>query len=191
MRKLLAILFLGLILFSGFGYRLVFRSLEEKSEQTLVAALDRAQFAKSNLLTVRIPLDLPYQTNWSNPQRYDDELVIDGRIYQTVDRKVEDGYLIVQLIPNERKMGIRDLQQALTQQLLDLNADENTPASKSPVKSFKVQISDWEEIQSVQHGFAGSLTASILHPFHPAFTAQDPLSELLRPPHWLKDALSL
>ena len=182
MRKLLAILFLGLILFSGFGYRLVFRSMEQRTDESLVAALDRGQYASSNLLTVRIPLDLPYQTNWSNAQRYDDELVIDGRIYQTVDRKVEDGYLVVQLIPNERKMGIRDLQQALAQQMLDLNSDENTPASKMPIKSYKVQISDWESNWTDDHQAFSLNCPNILNPYNPPFHLQSPISELLRPP---------
>lgn len=182
MRKLLAILFLGLILFSGFGYRLVFRSMEAQADRSLTAELDRSQHPTTNVLTVRIPLDLPYQTNWSNAQRYDDELVIDGRIYQTVDRKVEDGYLIVQLIPNERKMGIRDLQQALAQQLLDLNTNDSSPASKAPIKSFKVQISDWESNWMDDHQVFSLNCPNILNPYTPHFHLQRPISELLRPP---------
>lgn len=156
--------------------------MEERADESLVAALDRGQYETSNTFTLRIPLDLPYQTNWSNAQRYDDELVIDGRIYQTVDRKVEDGYLIVQLIPNERKMGIRGVQQALAQQLLDLNTDESTPASKAPIKTFKVQISDWESNATEDLQAIASNLPNVLNPSEPSFQLQDSLSELLRPP---------
>ena len=60
MKRLSAILFLAILLFNFYGYRLMLQYMHGRQASLLEAQLDRQQYNESDLLSLKIPLDLPY-----------------------------------------------------------------------------------------------------------------------------------
>lgn len=104
MRKIAAILFLTLFLFNLIGYRCLSYYLQQKEKDRFEAGLDKQEYNENDLITLKVPLYMPYQTPWSQFERIDGEITIDGIIYKYVKRKIEDGQLILLCLPNYKKM---------------------------------------------------------------------------------------
>ena len=93
-----------------------------------------------------MPLDLPYQTDWKDFERYDGEVTVDGQHYKYVKRKVQDGMLVVKCIPNENKHRIESAREQFFQLANDLqntNSSKKTDSSKPPL--VKNNITECEE----------------------------------------------
>ena len=104
MKKATALFFITLFLFNLFGYRLLVEYMQHKASDQLEAKLDKNLYDESQLIELKVPINLPYQTNWSAYQRFDGEIEIDGIMYKYVKRKVANDTLYVMCIPNTKKM---------------------------------------------------------------------------------------
>src|SRR5580765_5608836 len=93
-----------ILLFNFVGYRFVVNYMQQKSDAQLEARLDKDQYEESQLVELKIPLNLPYQTSWSAYVRYDGEIQLDGISYKYVSRKLSNDTLYIKCIPNTKKM---------------------------------------------------------------------------------------
>ncbi len=107
LRKIAAILLLGILFFNWFGYRLLADLLQQQADIELEARLDQNDYDESQLVEMRVTLNLPYQTNWTDFERVDGEIEIEGIHYKYVKRKVQDGQLVLLCVPNEAKMRLQ------------------------------------------------------------------------------------
>lgn len=165
LKKLAAILLIGVFTFNWFGYRLLTDYLQHKADKTLEAQLDRHEYDESQLLEMRIPLNMPYQTASSGFERIDGEIEIDGIHYKYVKRKVDNGELVLLCLPNHKKMKLQSARSEFFQLVNDLNNpvqnNESSPAPsfKSPVTEYWQENNDWQipaaEIKPVQHFIIG------------------------------------
>lgn len=73
------------------------------------ASLDNNTYDETDLITLRIPLHMPYQTEDDSFERVSGEFRFEGRIYQFVKRKVSHGDLILLCLPDVQKMNINKL----------------------------------------------------------------------------------
>ncbi len=104
MKKLTAIFFLFIFLFNIGGYRLWFYYSQQISDERLEVSLDKNEYNEADLVTIKIPISLPYQTNWKEFERIDGDVNLNGKIYKYVKRKVHNGELILLCIPDHNKM---------------------------------------------------------------------------------------
>lgn len=104
LKKLTALFFIVLFLFNLFGYRLVVRCMQMKVSNQLEISIDNNLYQNSQLVQLKVPLHLPYQTNWSAFQRVNGELEIDGIMYKYVKRKIANDTLYLICILNSKKM---------------------------------------------------------------------------------------
>ena len=88
MKGFAAAIILFILCFNWFGYSTVVFLMQQKADVQLEASLDTKSIKESELFEIKIPLHLPYQTNWANYERYDGEVKLDGTIYKYVKRKV-------------------------------------------------------------------------------------------------------
>jgi hypothetical protein len=107
LKQLAAILLLGILFFNWFGYRLLADLLQQKADIELEARLDQHDYDEAQLIEMRVTLNLPYQTNWTDFERVDGEIEINGIHYKYVKRKVQDGQLVLLCLPNETKMRLQ------------------------------------------------------------------------------------
>jgi hypothetical protein len=104
LKKTTAILFFALFLFNLAGYKCWFYYLQQKEQSSLESRLDKEDYNERDLIRFTVPLNMPYQSSWTDFERVDGEVTINGIIYKYVKRKVEDGKLIVLCLPNYKKM---------------------------------------------------------------------------------------
>lgn len=106
MKKLSAILLIALFLFNLFGYRVLFNYEQQQSDILLEATLDKQDYNDADLITIKVPLSLPYVNNQQSFERVDGEITVNGKILKYVKRRITDGNLILLCLPDHNKMRI-------------------------------------------------------------------------------------
>lgn len=145
MKKLASILLLGILLFNWVGYRLVSHYLEQKANSNLEALIDKNDYDESQLIEIRVPINIPYQTDWKEFERYDGEVEIDGIHYKYVKRKIQDGALVLLCLPNKAKMNLQTAREDFFKLVNDLQqtSSKSKPSNSSSIKNFTTEY--WKE----------------------------------------------
>jgi hypothetical protein len=104
LKKLAAILLICLFLFNLFGYQILYSYVQQQSDVTLEHNLDQNAYNENELITLTIPLSMPYQHNSDGFERFHGEITLNGNIYEYVKRKYCDGKIIFLCLPNHNKM---------------------------------------------------------------------------------------
>ena len=81
--------------------------LEEKATQRLDQKLETGDYDEASLVEVKIPLQLPYYTNWSQYERHYGETEWNGKHYQYVKRKLFNDTLYLLCIAHTEKNNIQ------------------------------------------------------------------------------------
>ncbi len=103
LKKITAILLILLLFFNWYGYRLVLSLLQDHADQKLEFRIDNNDYDESQLIEIRVALNMPYQERFTDFERHYGELTIDGIVYTYVKRKMEGDILILKCIPNHSK----------------------------------------------------------------------------------------
>ena len=127
MKKLAAILLIALFIFNLFGYRILYYFAQQESDINLEKALDKDQYSEEDLITIKIPLSVPYQVERKDFERFDGEIKLNGKIYKYVKRKVCDGNLVLLCLPDHNKMRLETAKNDLFKNSNDL---QNTSSKK-------------------------------------------------------------
>jgi hypothetical protein len=160
LRKILAILLLGVHLFNLGGYRLVFSQLESKFGTQMVAKIDRSEYNDKDLIEVKVPVNLPYHTNWQDFERYDGEIQIAGVHYSYVKRKLQNDTLILMCIPNTDKMKLFNARETFFSFVNDMQQTESSKQIPLPVKPVKIFMAEYVPDQN-DFSFAGPMMPRI------------------------------
>jgi len=127
LKKFTAIFFLLLFAFNWFGYRLVYEYLQQKSNENLEALFDQNLYNESELVELKIAINLPYQTSRTTFERCDGEINIDGTIYKYVKRKLSNDTLYLMCLKNNDKMNLEKAKNNIYKLANDLKQnDQNT-----------------------------------------------------------------
>ena len=167
--------------FNWFGYRLLTDYLQHRADQRLEARFDLNDYDESQLLEMRVALNMPYQAQSSDFERIDGEIEIDGIQYKYVKRKIEMGELVLLCLPNHSKMQLKAAKNNFFQLVNDLqnpsqnNSSQTGSSFKSPVTEYWQQQNDWviQAFEGVTHEY---VAARKLMPATPVLTtpAQPP-----------------
>lgn len=145
MKKLVAILLLLLFLFNLVGYRLWFNYAQQQSDIQLAASLDRHQYNDADLIAIKVPLSMPYQTVQSNYERVDGEIKIDGKIYKYVKRRIVNGELELLCLPDQNKMRLQNAKNDFFKTTNDITASSSKKSDNGKTNIFKNLTSDYEQ----------------------------------------------
>lgn len=119
---------------------------QQHADAKLEAQLDNSNYNEASLIELKVPLNLPYQTDWEDFERYDGEVTVDGQHYKYVKRKVQDGMLVLKCIPNESKHRIESARDQFFQLANDLQSNDGAKKSDAPKHSMaKNNITECEE----------------------------------------------
>lgn len=163
---------IAVFFFNWFGYRLLTGYLQHKADRQLEAQLDRNEYDESQLIEMRVPLNMPYQTQSSGFERIDGEIEIEGTHYKYVKRKIEKGELVLLCLPNHSKMQLKSAADEFYQLVNDLqnpvqNKDSSpAPSLKSPVTEYWQQQNDWEihTVEGMYNQYVVTGAAMLLSP---------------------------
>jgi hypothetical protein len=144
-RKIAAILLICLLVFNWYGYRFVTGYFQKKADTQLEAKIDVNDYDESQLIEIRVALDIPYQNSSSGFERHYGEIELNGKIYAYVKRKVEDGYLVLKCIPNTVKQNIRNADNILFTANNGLDQEHNGKNNSPLSNIFKSMFSDYDD----------------------------------------------
>jgi len=140
LKQVTAIFFLILFAFNWFGYRLYYDYLQHKTNENLEALIENNSYDESQLMELKIPIHLPYQTNWTSYQRYDGEIKLNGTIYKYVKRKLSNDTLYLMCLPNSNKMRLETAKNdffKISNDLAQNDHSKKTDNSKSVFKNLQ------------------------------------------------------
>jgi hypothetical protein len=107
LKKIAAILLIALLFFNWYGYRIVMGIMAKDADQQLELQLDNNEYDESQLIEVRVALNIPYQNDQAEFERHYGEMEVEGKYYTYVKRKIENGFLVLKCIPNSSKEKIK------------------------------------------------------------------------------------
>ena len=122
------------LLFNLFGYHMVIDLLQQKADTKLEALLDNSIYDESQLVEIRIPMNMPYQQRYTEFERHYGEIEIEGKSYTYVKRKIEGDMLILKCIANQSKEELKNIKNDWTK--ANSSADMDHPGKNPPQKSF-------------------------------------------------------
>jgi hypothetical protein len=137
LKKIASILLLGMLLFNWCGYRWVINYLQKDADLQLEARLDKNDYDESQLIEIKVPIHMPYQSDWAAFERYDGEIEVNGIHYKYVKRKVQDGQLVLKCIPNATKQRLETVKDDLFKLVNDLQQDH---AAKKPAAPNSILV---------------------------------------------------
>ena len=145
MKRLSAILLLGIFSFNIFGYRIVASFLESQQNQQMELAIDENDYIENQLISIKQPTNLPYYTNSFDFHRIDGEVKIDGIIYKYVKCRIYNDSLELLCLPNTGKMKIQAAKADFSKMASDFQQSNHNKKSSSDTKSPQKTISEYEE----------------------------------------------
>jgi hypothetical protein len=138
LKKITAILFLGIMLFNGFGYRILSNYFDQKASDHLVSLIEQNNYDESDLISVKTPINLPYYSNSPKFERVDGEMEINGIVYQYVERRVYNDSVEIRVLPNQDRLHIKNAKESFDKLASDfeqkLTEKKSVPVNKSSVK---------------------------------------------------------
>lgn len=154
MKKFSAILLIALFLFNLVGYRILFNYEQQQADRQLEASLDRQEYNDADLITIKVPLSLPYVNSQHDFERVDGEITVNGKILKYVKRKISDGNLILLCVPDHNKMRIESAKDEFFKYANDLvqNNQSKKPGNTKP-GVFKNLLSEYN-IVATEYAFA-------------------------------------
>src|SRR5687768_3191288 len=114
-----------MLVFNFCGYRLIFSYLEEKATEKLITKIDAGHYDESSLVEIKIPMQLPYYSNWSDYQPYFGETEWEGKKFQFVKRKLANDTLYLLCINDAEKNDLREAKHDFFKSVNSLQHDAN------------------------------------------------------------------
>ena len=125
------------MLFSTMGYRVVNQYMAEQSDMVLESQLDEHQYREKDLVSIKVPLTIPYYSNTKQFERVDGELKVNGIIYKYVKRRIFQDTLELLCIVNTTKMNL----QSAREQFFELCYEfQHSKTSKKTTSSVEKNI---------------------------------------------------
>lgn len=116
-------------LFNTIGYKAIFSYLEKEADSRIEAKISNIDELDKRLITVKIPINLPYHTDWSEFESVDGEMTFKNKTYKYVKRKVLRDTLILLCIDHTEKSQLQKSSADYYKKVNDLAPESN----KKPV----------------------------------------------------------
>jgi hypothetical protein len=112
----------------------MFNYMQQQSDVKMEASIDNNNYNEKDLITIKMPLSMPYQLDQKDFERVSGEVTYNGKIYKYVQRKVSNGELILQCLPDENKMKLQSAKEDFFKFANDLQ--QNNSSKKSNTSDF-------------------------------------------------------
>jgi hypothetical protein len=136
---------MSLLVFNWVGYKLLVNYLEKKADHQLESRIDVNDYDESQLLEIRVSLNLPYQNTWTEFERCYGEIEIDGNYYTYVKRKIEQDALVLKCIANRKKQTIKNTGNILFKAINGIDQEQNGKSQLPVTSLIKTLFSDFDD----------------------------------------------
>jgi hypothetical protein len=146
LKRLSAILFLLILVFNFYGYRLVISYMEENNSITIEQSLDKKEYQEAELLSIKTALHLPYYSSSPHYERAYGSVTFNGVVYEYVKKRVYHDTLELLCLPNASKTKLQEVKNNLAQSAADVQT--SYPVKKGATSTLKILWPDF--FQTVQ-----------------------------------------
>jgi hypothetical protein len=150
MRSIISFCLIMLLAINWFGYDLMLHILSHQSNKSLAANFEKGNYRQEELLEIKVNLDLPYSTDWENFEKATGTISVEGVIYNFVERKLVNGYMVYHCLPNYQSTSIqnaRDYFHTLVYNLEKQESKKPVPASpavrKLQIETILHELQQW------------------------------------------------
>lgn len=124
--------------------------MQDKADRRLESQLDNSDYDESQLMEIRITMNMPYQQRYTEFERHYGEVDIDGKTYTYVKRKVEGDVVVLKCIANKSKQQLKNIDTDLTKANNGIDTDHPGKQNQSSfAKNFWSEY-DGEHLTSFQ-----------------------------------------
>lgn len=149
LRNIASILLILVMFFNWFGYRVVSDYLEQRADIVLEEQIDNSEYDEASLFEIKVPINLPYQTNWKEFERFDGEIEVNGIHYKYVKRKVYNDSLVLLCVPHEAKMKLQTARDEFFKLVYDLqHPSQNKKSDNNSTHSVKNPVTDYFRVDN-------------------------------------------
>jgi len=137
-KRIAAILLLGLLLFNWVGYELYTAILQHQADKTMVATLDQNNYSDADLISIKVPaVHLSSYVNTKEFQRVDGKIEIEGVQYNYVKRRFTEDSLELLCIPNKTATRLQTAKNEFFKLVNDLQHPGQSKKTDQHNSSFK------------------------------------------------------
>jgi hypothetical protein len=120
--------------------------MQKRSDRLLEASLDKEDYDPNDLITIKVPLSLPYVTDGNDFQRVDGEIELGGRVYKFVKRKIFQGQLVLLCLPDDRKTHLNTAKEDFFKTANNLSAiPDSKKQGNGNTASFRFLQGDYDD----------------------------------------------
>lgn len=99
--------------------------LETNADAAFMAKLDDGKYDKDDLVTIKVPINMPYQVNHAGFERVDGEINVNGQVYRYVMREVQSDTMTLLCIPHYEKTELQNKANEFAGKINDLPSNDN------------------------------------------------------------------
>jgi CRISPR/Cas system endoribonuclease Cas6 (RAMP superfamily) len=115
--------------------------MQDVADQRLETLLDNSDYNESQLIEIRVALNMPYQQRFTEYERHYGEIEIDGKSYTYVKRKIAGDVAIFKCIANKSKQELKAIKNDWAKANSGIETDH--PAKQKQQSSFAKNF--WSE----------------------------------------------
>lgn len=176
LRKIASILLMVILFFNLGGYRILLPLMQDHADRKLESLIDNHEYDESELVEIRVALNLPYQQRYTEYERHYGEIEIDGNSYTYVKSRVEGDVVIFKCIANASRQTLKNIHNDLAR----ANSGADMPGPSRQQSSFaKNALSDYDDSNQFDHSFS---FVGINNPLHISYLLAIP-QVVSRTPH--------
>jgi len=117
--------------------------LQNKADANLEAFIDNKDYDESQLVEMRVELNMPYQDRHTEFERHYGEVTIDGKAYSYVERKIDGNVLVLKCIANRQKQDLKEKSDAITK--ANSGQDQQDNNKKQSTSFLKILSGDYDD----------------------------------------------
>ena len=148
LKKIAVILLMCMLLFNWFGYQILTHYLQQHADNELETRLDKEEYDTKDLVTIKIPLHLPYITDRIEYTRCDGEIDLNGTHYKYVKRRVYRDSLELLCLVDQSKQKLTDAGNRYFSLVNGLQSShdqskESPSFFKTLLTEYQPELNDW------------------------------------------------
>jgi hypothetical protein len=115
--------------------------MQDDADRKLESRIDNSDYDESQLIEIKVALNMPYQERFTDFERHYGEIEIDGKSYTYVKRKIAGDMAIFKCIANQSKQELKIIKNDWAKANCGINTDQ--PGKQKQQSSFAKNF--WSE----------------------------------------------
>ena len=135
MKRVVAIFLSLVFLFNIVGYKAFYFYQIQNADKRLETKVRTSNFAAEKLITIKIPVKLPYLIDWAEYQSMEGEVVYKKETYRYIKKKIARDTVFLVCIDHHEKTKIQNDSDEFFKKVNDIAADTNKKPVLKQVKT--------------------------------------------------------